>query len=501
MQSTDMNVADRPPAETQTPALPSPRVRLAKPEILLGLLFLVTLPLVNPWVRGDGVGYYAFARSLLIEHRLNFENDWRQANETFRTGRVDADGRIAADQYTSTGLLNNHFAIGPAILWAPFLIVTHFAVLGADRLGAQVRADGFSQPYRWTAAMATALYGFLAVWLSFRLARKYIPEAWSFAAAIGIWFASPLPVYMYFDPFWSHAHSAFTVALFVWYWDRTRPDRTWSQWLLLGAASGLMMDVYYPTAVLALALPFEWLWAMRTGLRSGAPARARLAGCALFGAAALVVFSPTLIVKRMIYGSYVHTGYDVQWFLQSPAFFKVLFSSDHGLFTWTPLLFLSALGLFLFRKSQPTLADYFLAVFFAYLYVLGCYSSWDGLSSFGSRYFLPLAPIFVIGLAATLHALSLALGRRGRWAWAVVALAVVWNLGLIFQWGTHLIPARGPIDWREATYNQVAVVPMRVTGDLENYLLRRGEMMEKIEREDVESLKEDGAAPPPQREP
>ena len=35
-----------------------------------------------------------------------------------------------------------------------------------------------------------------------------------------------LPVYMYFNPSWSHAHSAFIVALFVWYWDRTRTTRT-----------------------------------------------------------------------------------------------------------------------------------------------------------------------------------------------------------------------------------------------------------------------------------
>jgi hypothetical protein len=47
---------------------------------LLLLLFLLTLPFVNPWVRGDGVGYYAYIRALLIEHDLRFENDWRSAN-------------------------------------------------------------------------------------------------------------------------------------------------------------------------------------------------------------------------------------------------------------------------------------------------------------------------------------------------------------------------------------------------------------------------------------
>ena len=52
------------------------------------ILFILTLPLVNPWIRGDGVGYYAFARSLLIEHKLDFTKDWLYANQSFRLGRV-----------------------------------------------------------------------------------------------------------------------------------------------------------------------------------------------------------------------------------------------------------------------------------------------------------------------------------------------------------------------------------------------------------------------------
>ena len=60
-----------------------------KYEKILVLIFVCTLPLVNPWVRGDGVGYYAFARAPLIEHHLDFRQDWLHANSSFRMGRVD----------------------------------------------------------------------------------------------------------------------------------------------------------------------------------------------------------------------------------------------------------------------------------------------------------------------------------------------------------------------------------------------------------------------------
>ena len=116
-------------------------------EKILLLIFFLSLPLSNPWVRGDGVGYYAFGRSLLIEHNLDFQKDWLAANTSFRMGRTDPSGDVLADQYTSTGHLDNHFSIGPAILWSPFLVMAHVAVRCYDSLGGHVTADGYSEPY------------------------------------------------------------------------------------------------------------------------------------------------------------------------------------------------------------------------------------------------------------------------------------------------------------------------------------------------------------------
>ena len=58
-------------------------------ELLLCLVFVLTLPLLNPWVCGDGVGYYAFVRAQLIEHNLDFTEDYRHANQSFREPRID----------------------------------------------------------------------------------------------------------------------------------------------------------------------------------------------------------------------------------------------------------------------------------------------------------------------------------------------------------------------------------------------------------------------------
>jgi len=466
-----------------------------KYEKILIVIFVLTLPLVNPWVRGDGVGYYAYARALLIEHRLDFRNDWLHANSTFRLGRVDSQNQILPTQFTSTGYIDNHFSIGPAILWAPFLLIAHLVVKANHLFGGSVPADGFSFPYILSMALGTATYGFLGILLSFRLTTRHLDSLWAFWGCLGIWFGSSLPVYMYFNPSWSHALSTFVVALFFWYWDRTREDRTVNQWVWLGLISGMMLNVYYVSAVL-LVVPLlesfvhyiqdlrfrQWRSVCRLLLRN-----------LIFSISLLISFLPTLITKWIVYGSYRKFGYGERWDFASPALLKVCFSSEHGLFSWTPILGFAVIGLVLHQQYDRLLSLYFVLAFAVYLYTIGCYQEWAGISSFGNRFFVSLTPLFVLGLASLFDRLAQTLGsmRSMRLAASLTIVLVTWNLGLVFQWGTHLIPARGPISWSETIHNQFFVVPNVARREIESYLTRRKNLMDILEKSDTEQPKRD----------
>jgi len=65
-----------------------------------------------------------------------------------------------------------------------------------------------------------------------------------------------------------------------------------------------------------------------------------------------------------------------------------------------------------------------------------------------------------------------------------VAALILWNGGLMLQWGTQMIPARGPISWSMTMKNQIVGVPKRVVGDLGVYFANRSLMMEQIEQRD-----------------
>jgi hypothetical protein len=480
----------------------SPVRRSSKLERWLLLFFLCSLPFLNPWVRGDGVGYYAFARAPLIEHSLDFTKDYQHANESFRGPRLDESNQPRADFRTSTGHLENHFTIGPAILWTPFLLLTHLGVLLARALGSTVAADGFSAPYRITMALATALYGFLSLVLAFRLARQYVEERWALLATLSIWWASSLPVYMYFNPSWSHAHSSFAVALFIWYWHETRSSRSLSQWLILALIAGLMINVYYANAMLLAVLAVEAARQYFAALRPDAsyagaaeiPSVTRLlARHFLFSTVVLVCLLPTILTRYVIYGSPFESGYIPlrQWNWLSPYFFSVLFSANHGLLSWTPVLLLAIAGLFLLCRFQPSLGAPLLAGLFAFYLFISCYPDWAGISSYGNRFFISLTSFFILGLAVFFdRAAQLFRSPRAALTAAIALLAVssLWNAGLIFQWGSHLIPARGPVSFSEIAHNQFFVVPRRLSADLQSYLFRRKALMQQIEKRDIQQL-------------
>ena len=226
---------------------------------VLGIIFAITLPLSNPWVRGDGVNYYAYVRSLLVEHDLNFESDWRQANLSFRIYSVNPQGQIAPEFYTSTGHVENEYAVGASILWAPFLVPVHAGMLVLQRLGFNVNGGRLFQtlscdhgvgdgPVRFCGALsflpigqflrAGAMEfpghaGHVVCQLS---ARLHVFHSFLFARALGVC-GRTLPLVLEPDS----------------------PPRSVIQWIILGLLSGLLLDIYYLNIAILLVPLLESL--------------------------------------------------------------------------------------------------------------------------------------------------------------------------------------------------------------------------------------------------
>ena len=444
--------------------------------------FVLTLPLVNPYVRGDGNGYYAYVASAVVDRDLDFENEFRRGDPLFRSLYFDENGALRPEMRSETGRVVNQWAVGPALLWLPFVLVAHALAAALNVLGAGVAADGYSPIYRWLCAAGTAVYGALALAMAGGVAAKLAGRRAAAVGVVGVWWASSLPVYMYFLPFHVHALSAFAVALYLWCWLRWRPlGEGAARWAAWGALGGLMVDVYYLNVLFLLAAGVEWV-ALARRARG-----ASLAGGVAFVAGLGAALAPHFAVKWIVLGSPFATGYLDRFFWTTPRLWQVGLSSEHGLFLWTPVAAAAVWGLFLWWRTDRAAAGTILATFVVFYYTVASYQNWHGQSSFGSRFFVSFTPAFVVGLALAAGRLDRIAGasRVGRAvAPALVALAVAWNVGFMYQWGANIVPNRGPVAFTTVASNQVTVVPRRLGRFAWRYLTDRAGLAADVEQRD-----------------
>lgn len=423
---------------------------------LLALLFVLTLPLVTPKIRGaDEIQYYSHLRSLVFDGDLDFENEYRwfvaqdpqglQAfRETFLERREPATGRPI-----------NFTPIGCALLWSPFYLVAHAVVLGLGAVGASVTADGFSRPYQAAACYASAGYGFAGLLLLHAALRRRFTDtqaAWSVAA---IWLASPLVYYMTLAPGFSHATSVFAVSLLLWATVRAREQASRGRWLMVGAAGGLCGLIREQDALFLVIPAGLLLWDAH---REGGVARA-VGGLATIGATAALLFVLQLPVYHAVNGRLGPTTLVTRKLnLSSPHFFDVLLDPGHGLFLWSPLLALAAAGLIgeALRRREAVAVVLLLALLLQ-VWINGAVLSWHQAGAFGSRRFVASTAMFAFGLAALLEAFA---ARRALLA-ASLLFFVWWNVSLMVQFGLKLMD-RQRLEWPKVASNQFTEVPRRL---------------------------------------
>ena len=319
------------------------------------LLFVLALPAVTPRLyASDEIGYFANLRSLWFDHDVSFDNEYRYFYD-----RGIAVAWTFYESYlvreTPTGLRYNYWTIGSGILWSPFYAVADVTTRIRRAFGSEVPADGFSRPYLRAVTLGSAFYGFLAICLAIVTARRLVGEA--HLAGLAIWLGTPLLHYMYVAPGFSHACSAFAVALFVAVWLRVR--ETWSLrgLMALGAVCALMVMVREQAVFFVVGPAIDYLWSVVDAGRVTDWPRVRtlVLRVAAGSAVALLCYSPQLWVYRTLYGSITspYTAGDsssvMLW--QAPHFFDVLLNPNHGFFFWTPLAIVALAGLAWFTWS------------------------------------------------------------------------------------------------------------------------------------------------------
>jgi hypothetical protein len=323
-------------------------------------------------------------------------------------GRIGSDGAVLFSYLRSAVLEGRipdaRFEAGPVLFWLPFYLVTHAVVKVAASLGASVPADGASYPYVQAVCLASLFWAFVGVMLSVAIARRGFDARLASAGAVVLWLASPLLWYTLYEPSMPHAVALAAVSLFLASWLRARDRGGWLQWGAAGLAAGVMLSVQRYEVFYLLLPALSALSGVRDLLRDRERARVQSAFAAggAFLAAFVVGTAPLWIVQLASRGALMNPGEArlAVWLWSGGSLVELLFSSKHGLFSWSPAVYLAVLGLLSRLHHRDPLASRFLLTLAAGMALLA--TRWDEGESFGSRRFTEAFPLLLFGFCGFL---------------------------------------------------------------------------------------------------
>jgi hypothetical protein len=473
--------------------------------LLLTVIFIASLPAVTARLySSDEVEYFTYLRSLWFDHDVSFENEYQYFYD-HQIAQSAGFHWTFLELETAAGRRINYGTLGCAILWSPFYAVGDLSARAMRAAGRDVAVDGYSRPYVSAVAYGSALYGFATIVLAIRAARRIIGR-YAFSSGLAVWVGTPLLFYMYIAPPFSHACSAFAVALFVTVWLRVR--RTWSApgAVAVGLTGALMamvreQDLFFAFGP-ALDLALTLIKAKgKRGTRQGLTAA--VSGCATF----IVGCLPQVVAYQAIYG---HPGPSPlvtrKMFWNAPHALQVLADPEHGFFFWTPLAVLAIAGLILMTvvptvrapstalrpgnadatsvASDVSQADTrrigacLLLMFALQVYISGAVESWTVAGAFGQRRFVAVTIFLVVGLAALREWIR---GTPARIAVNVaLTLCVWWNVALIAEFGTSMMD-RQRLELSRNAYDAFVTLPRMAPELLHRYFAQRASFYKPAE--------------------
>jgi len=315
---------------------------------------------INKTVYGDGIFYFSWLRSIVIDQDVNMANDYQCFGVTTTNQPMGTNNRIG-----------NKFSIGPAMLWAPPYVAIHSII----------RGNGCTFPYQLAVSVTSSLLAVTGLIFLFRTLARVFSKLVASITVIAIAFATNLLYYGAVDTVNSHAPSFFASSVFLTSLFGANVPSS----LAAGLALGLIGTIRPQDLLLGLLLiPF---------LR-----RIRIS---YFIGGFVVTFLPQLFAWQALYGKFWVSPYlsgSEGFNFLHPNILGVLFSASSGLLLWTPIVGLGFIGLILFMKSHRRVNILALTVALGQLYVVASWGAWWQGASYSGRMFVGTLPLIGFGL-------------------------------------------------------------------------------------------------------
>lgn len=394
--------------------------------------------------RGDGHLMFLMARSIVLDHDVNYDNDLARFGDPFHQPR------------TVTGHKGIPHPIGPALAWAPFLAVSHGLSKVVNLFGADIASHGYTMWDQRIVFASTVVFAFGAAMLAWLVMRRWLVHVASgLYGIVAVMFGTSLTYFVTYMPSYAHGLDAFVCAAFLAYWALSYGQWTGRRFAIAGLLLGICALVRITGFSLGIVLALEIvLETIRRARSRGAVAT--IATPALLGVLALlvasIVFIPQMLAWKYMYGEYLVSPMGPRFMrMDHPRLLEVLFSSRNGWLSTHPIAYFSLIGLvFVPRPFRVVALGLGLATAFQ-VYVNACVFDWWAGASYGQRRMCSMTFVLIVGLSSLIAAGHRRLNNSSlprRWLqvyWVAVTVIlawfVIWNMSFVGTYRNNVPPS------------------------------------------------------------
>lgn len=346
-------------------------------------------------IDSDGKGYYSYLPAIFIYHDLNF-GFFDTINEQYFKNRPQDYRNVYKGKHI------DKYYCGTAVVLSPFYFLGHTLSIINDQ-----PLDGYSKYYCITINLAALCYTILGCLFLARWLRLYNITEINIALTLLLFvFGTNIYYYVVVEPSMSHLYSFFFVSLFIYYSSKWYHKPSAKNLVLIGFALAMITLIRPINIIIVLFMPFlagNWEKYIQGFKNLLSFKLALIVACIIF----TFIVSIQLIIYKIQTGDFIIYSYSQEGFhWTQPNMINLLFSYKKGLFLYTPILFISLVGLLVFYKKNKFQFYSYVGFFLFLCYLLSCWWCWWYGGSFGMRAFIEYYFLFILPFAVTLESIG-----------------------------------------------------------------------------------------------
>lgn len=404
---------------------------------------------------GDGLGYYLYLPATFIH--ADYKNIYEEPKDMELPSSVIwyfEQQRTQAVR-TADGHALNQYTYGTALMELPFFLIAY-----AYESWQAAPNTGYSTVYAYALKASTLFYSLAGLLLIFIILKRYFSSNQALLSVVLIFIGSNLLWFTLRQFGMAHIPIFFLYALLLLLTMKVHEQPSRRLFIAIGFITGLI-TIIRPADVICLFIPFLYgvynkdsLKTKRAFLKQH---RAKL-GIAML--CFIIPIIPQLCYWKALTGSYFFDSYggNQQFYWLSPKIIPGLFEGRNGWLAYTPLMYLSLIGLLLYKRINKW-ALVILITLPLYIYITYSWFCFNYINGFGSRPMIHLYPLLALPLGAVIAFIA----RRGVWIKTIFAILCFFFITVNISYSVQQIMGILHSEESNMTYNRLIFLKNKIS--------------------------------------